>query len=1003
LIEMTTNRLLAALVLVLVLDVWCSAAGADLTRKYNFNGGWRLHVGDPTEASAANFDDSTWKSITLPLAFNEDDAFAKPIHELATGVAWYRKHFVLPTGAAGKRILLEFEGIRHAGEFFLNGKPIGTSENGVMAFGFDVTDLALPAPQENVLAARIDNRWDYREKATNTPFQWNDRNFYANYGGINKNVYLHIVNPLHQTLPLYSNLGTIGVYVYAHDFDIPNRSASVTVESQVRNDESAQQTFDCEVAVRDMDGTLITTFSSGQTTLGPGQTTIVRASAKLDDLHFWSWGYGYLYTVTTTLKVSGQPVDDVHTRTGFRKTRFEHGVLKLNDRIIQIKGYAQRTTNEWPAVGSCVPAWVSDFSNGLMVRGNANLVRWMHVTPWKQDVESCDRVGLMQAMPAGDSESDPSGRRWELRVQLLRDAIIYNRNNPSIIFYECGNKGISEAHMREMKAVRDQYDPNGGRAIGSREMLAKNTSAEYGGEMLYINKSAGKPLWATEYCRDEGNRKFWDEFTPPYHKVPITNRYQRPARGQKQTDLPPAYEYNRNQDTFAIEQVTRWHDYWRERPGTGKRVSGGGVNIIFSDSNTHFRGMQTFRCSGEVDAVRLPKDAYFAHQVMWDGWVDVERPAAHMLGHWSYESGTVKDVCVVSSAQRVELFLNDRSLGFGENSNRFLFTFKKVRWEPGLLRAVGYDLAGQRVCSAELKTAGPPVALRLHVQTAPGGIRADGADLALIDVDVVDADGQRCPTALHMVHFKLSGPAEWRGGIAQDDHRPDNYVLSQSLPVQCGVNRVLVRSTTHAGRIALSADAEGLKSAAVEFDSRLIAGATSLTAALPETGLPSILDRVPVAAPPPIVSSRIALPIAAATARVNPENVAQSFDDDETTAWSGDDNPANSWIQYELESPATIDQVTLKLSNWRNRSYPLRITVDGQEAFVGESGRSLGYVTLQLNPRTGKTIRIELTRPGDRDQDGFNLVEVGNAADPATQRARAGLSIVEAEFYTKSP
>lgn len=28
----------------------------------------------------------------------------------------------------------------------------------------------------------------------------------------------------------------------------------------------------------------------------------------------------------------------------------------------------------------------------------------MHVTPWKQDVESCDRVGVIQMLPAGDAE-----------------------------------------------------------------------------------------------------------------------------------------------------------------------------------------------------------------------------------------------------------------------------------------------------------------------------------------------------------------------------------------------------------------------------------------------------------------------------------------------------------------------------------------------------------------------------------------------------------------------
>ena len=117
------------------------------------------------------------------------------------------------------------------------------------------------------------------------------------------------------------------------------------------------------------------------------------------------------------------------------------------------------------------------------------LYRWMHVTPWKQDIESCDRVGLIQAMPAGDAEKDSQGDHWKQRTNLMRDAIIYNRNNPSIVFYESGNDAISEPHMAEMKSLRDTYDPYGGRAIGSREML-DSREAEYGGEMLYINKSA---------------------------------------------------------------------------------------------------------------------------------------------------------------------------------------------------------------------------------------------------------------------------------------------------------------------------------------------------------------------------------------------------------------------------------------------------------------------------------------------------------------------------------
>ena len=166
----------------------------------------------------------------------------------------------------------------------------------------------------------------------------------------------------------------------------------------------------------DRDGKSIKSFEGTQTVVKPGETATLEASAEIDGLHFWSWGYGYLYTVKTSLWVDGRKVDEVATRTGFRKTRFGKGMIWLNDRVIQMKGFAQRTSNEWPGVGMSVPAWLSDYSNGLMVEDNANLVRWMHITPWKQDIESCDRVGLIQAMQAGDAEKDREGRQWEQRT-----------------------------------------------------------------------------------------------------------------------------------------------------------------------------------------------------------------------------------------------------------------------------------------------------------------------------------------------------------------------------------------------------------------------------------------------------------------------------------------------------------------------------------------------------------------------------------------------------------
>jgi beta-galactosidase len=961
---------------------------------YDFDPGWRLQTGELPGAEAPAFNDSAWKSVTLPHAWNEDSAFKVSIDDLPTGIAWYRKSFVLPPGSAGKKIFLEFEGVRQGAEFFLNGKSVGRHEDGITAYGIDITAAAQPAPAVNVLAVRTDNAWDYREKSSNGRYQWNDKNFNANYGGIPKHVRLHVAEKLHQTLPLFNGLGTTGVYIYPSDFDLPGGSAVIHAESEVRNDDSSARTFGYEVTVADLSGKVLSTFRSDKSvTLAPGATGTASAAARVSGLQWWTWGRGHLYDVTTTLYVDGKPADSVRTRTGFRETKFLRGMVGLNGRALQMKGYAQRTSNEWPALGMSVPPWLSDFSNALMVESGANLVRWMHTAPWKQDVESCDRVGLIQAMPAGDSEKDVTGRRWEQRVEVMRASTIYFRNNPSILFYEGGNNQISEEHMTELKAVRDKYDPHGGRAAGSRNMLGSQV-AEYGGEMLYINKSAGKPMWATEYSRDEGMRKYWDEFTPPFHKEGDGPLHQN----------KPATSYNHNQDQHAVENVRRWYDYWLERPGTGSRVSSGGVNIIFSDSNTHHRGESNYRTSGEVDAMRIPKDGFYAHQVMWDGWVDVEKPRAHILGHWNYTSTVKKPVQVVSSADVVELRLNGKSIGRSDKPEyRFLFTFPDIAWQPGTLEAIGYDKSGKELCRDRHETTGAPAALRLTSRIATDGLgfKADGTDIALVEVEVVDAQGRRVPTALDTVAFTLDGPAEWRGGIAQG---PENFILSKTLPVEGGVNRVLVRSTTKPGRVTLRATAAGLKSAELTLDTVAVPAAVSagVYPRLPADGLaPSFIRETPPATPSYRIT-RTPVAIASAKGGGNTEKIAQAYDDNEETTWSNGDVAGGAWAEFTLVRAAKLTELTVKLPGWRSRTYPLQVTLDGQEIWRGTTPTNLGYTTLPLNAtKPGKVVRVQLVGKGETNTGFGEITEVANAANASDGApvAKGSLGIVEIEFY----
>ena len=978
----------------------CATAAARDT--YNFNSGWRM--GDSR------------REVTLPRAWNEDEAFRVAVYQMSDSTVWYRKDFRLPKEAEGKRVLIEFEGARQAAEVWLNGHRVGLSENGVMAFGFDLTPYIKEG--KNRIEVRTDNSWDYREQASGQALQWNAKSFYANYGGLTKNVRLHVVGDVYQTLPLYSSLGTTGTYIYGTDYDIAGREATIHAETEVRNDGDSAATVDYTVIVEEADGRTLARFSGGKARIPARSTAVLSASKRLGGLHFWSWGYGYLYRVKTIVGA-----DTVTTTTGFRKTEFRQGMVFLNGRAMQVHGYAQRSTNEWPGVGSAVPAWLSDYSNNLLVESGGNMVRWMHVTPWRQDVESCDRVGLPQALPAGDAEKTPEGRWWEQRMELMRDAIIYNRNSPSVMFYECGNRRVTTAQMALMKSLRNEYDPHGGRAIGSREML-DCAEAEYGGEMLYVNRSDTKPMWSMEYCRDEGHRLYWNSWSYPYHKEGDGPLH----RGH------PAKEYNRNGDEFAAELVRRWYDYWRERPGQGTKSNAGGVKIIFSDTQTHGRSADNYRVSGVVDAMRLPKDGFYAHQVMWDGWVDDLRPRTHIVGHWNYDEGQeIPTIYVVSNAASVSLVQGGKAIASNNApESRFLFTFRHIRHTADTITAIGYDAGGREVSRHSLVKAGAPARLKLTPIANPTGWKADGADVALVQFEVVDAEGRRCPLDNRTVEFALDGPAEWRGGVAMnkpfgtvtnqlalntktiDDQVGTrawgdksllglNHVLLDTLPVECGVNRVMLRSLAKSGKVVLTACAEGLPEARLTLTTEPVSVEGGLSTAFPADGLPCVLTRGETPQEPSFTPQLREVAIVSAQAGSNAADAALCFDRNENTGWSSRAKLDSAWIAFKLVEDTPVDELRMKMKGFRTTSYPIAVYAGDSLLWRGTTPKGLGYVHVPLRGcPSSRTYTVRLTGVSETKDAFAGVQELDSSNDEKAARGSRSLKIIEAEFLKKT-
>jgi beta-galactosidase len=826
----------------LVLCALASAAAAPYTPppsprvRWNFDLNWKFVRQDVPGAEAPGFDDSAWATISTPHTFNDVDSFRQIISHSGgdrgayKGIAWYRKHFKLPAKLAGDKIFLEFEGMRQAGDIFLDGKEIGLYENGVTAYGLDISGAVHFGSQENVLAVKVDNRTDYQERATGTPFEWNANDFNPDHGGINRHVWLHVTGKIYQTLPLYYGLESTGVYVHAANFHIAGKSAGVTVESEVRNASGGRATVALSAVIVDRNGQVRARFEGSSVDMVDGEKTELTAAGPLTGARFWSPEDPYLYDVYTILTVDGKTVDVDKLVTGFRQTEFRGGAgtggVYLNGKFIYLKGFAQRASDEWAGLGQAYPDWMHDFQAQMIRASHANYIRWMHIAPQRVDADTADRFGIIQICPAGDKERDATGRQWEQRLEAMRDTMIYFRNNPSILFWEAGNTVVTVEHMQQMVALRKQWDPDGGRAIGARgnDNVAANTAidsiAEFFGIMIgqdprtdqlatpaamFRGYSAERrdraPLIETEDYREEGARRFWDDYSPPYFGF---------KKGPNDT-------WQFTSESFALGGIKRYWAYWENRisnPDPAHSKWSGYASIYFSDSDADGRqdSSEVCRVSGKVDAVRLPKEIYFAHRVMQN-----EQPDIHILGHWTYPAKTVKTVYVVANTQSVELFVNGKSLGVNSQPvDGYAFAFPEVEFAPGSLQAVGRN-AGKMVAREELTTAGPPAQIKLTPILGPRGLEADGEDVALIDVEVVDAKGQRCPTDDARVDFAVTGPAVWRGGYNSGKIDSTNNLY---LNTEDGINRVSLRSTLAAGAITITASRSGLQSAQIKIVAR---------------------------------------------------------------------------------------------------------------------------------------------------------------------------------------
>jgi len=772
---------------------------------------WRFHLGAIPAATAPSYDDSTWRRVDVPHdyviegTFEPNPSFNHPgmrtdwhwLHGfLSIQPAVYRKALDIPVEAKGKRLWLEFDGVFSNTRYWLNGREVYSQYSGYTRARFDITNAA-DCGGKNILVVQVDPRYE---------------GWWYEGGGIYRHVRLVTVDPVH--------IAPDGVFVAPTVNDPGNgekADAVVLANTDLANTSPASVRATVSSEVLDADSRVVATVSSVHE-VATSASLKVTQSIPLPQAALWSPESPHLYRLRSTVRIADRVVDQVITTFGVRHIRFDaaRGFF-LNGRHVKLKGV--NIHQDHAGVGAAVPDRLFTWRLERLKEVGCNAIRLSHnpVTPFLLD--ECDRLGFLvmaENRNMGDVYVDqtpkdaPAVEHRELSALVRRD-----RNHPSIFCWSLCNEqwiaGTPEAGamVRAMKQRVLELDPtrpitaalNGGfdtpaGIIGQIDAIGinYNPSVYDGVHALFPNV----PMIASEIASEISTRGVyttgrWEDQWGVYYgdrERGYVSAYSITAGPMGQT-VENAWPPVAMRDNIAGGFVWAGFDYKGEPRPFGWPVI-----------NCHY---------GFMDICGFPKDSYYYYKAWW-----TNEPVLHLFPHWNWagKEGQEIPVWVHSNCDEVELFLNGVSLG-KQTVTPLHHLEWKVKYAPGKLVAKGIR-KGVPIETAR-ETTGAPAAIRLTADRS--ALAADNADLAVVTVEVIDAQGRVVPVADNRITFTLTGPAKIIG-VGNGDpssHEPDK---ANSRSAFNGLAQAIVQTTASAGQITLTAASPNLRSATLSLSSR---------------------------------------------------------------------------------------------------------------------------------------------------------------------------------------
>ena len=801
--------------------------------------GWRFTREDSAEFIAEDYDDKAWQEVTVPhdwaiygpfsihndrqnVAITQDGQKEAMEHAGRTGglpfvgVGWYRLDFEAPSFEEGKCATLIFDGAMSHARVYVNGMEVGYWPYGYNSFHFDITPY-IKAGEVNTLAVRLENE--------------NESSRWYPGAGIYRNVHLVVTEDAY--VPVWGTQLTTPI--------VTKELAKVELRTKLTTPEGADRSiYRIVTDIIDPAGEVVAT---NEATLSRYDNTLFEQEFDIAVPELWSVDNPALYYARSKIYAGTELKDEYSTRFGIRTLEIipDEGMF-INGEPAKFKGVCNH--HDLGPLGAAVNEAAIRRQIRIMKEMGCNAIRTSHNMPAPELVEACDEMGMMLMLETFDEWRTPKLANGyhkyfdEWAERDLVNLIHHYRNNPSVVMWCIGNEVPDQGDKmwgpklsRFLQDICHREDPTRYVTQGMDQphnVVYNNMAAmmdvagfnyrpwHYGNSYQALPQQI---ILGTETASTVSSRGVY--------KFPVERRSMATYDDHQSS----SYDVEHCSWSNLPEDDWMWHEDYDCCIGEFVWT---GFDYLGEPTPYYTNWPSHSSLFGIVDLAGLPKDRYYLYRSHWNK----AEETLHILPHWTWpgREGETTPIFVYTNYPSAELFINGVSQGMRtkdtsvtlENSwdeeserslkrqSRYRLMWMDTKYEPGTVKVVAYNEAGEAVAEREVKTAGKPHHIELKVDRAT--IEANSKDLAFVTVSVVDKDGNLCPAADNLIEFSVAGEGHYRAGANGNSvslelfHEPRMKVFS-------GMMTAIVESNDTPGTITLTARSKGLKSAKIMIKS----------------------------------------------------------------------------------------------------------------------------------------------------------------------------------------